>query len=149
MIRQFQNAEGDSERNPEWHLTDDIARLRSYFEQVANGCAEARETLRPRPPLSVTNGDRESALGIAQLAVNRFYDTCKDATMDFLVSGKDPCDVDESEGFLPKVDNAFKEAFEEIIQLPRTENATIKDLTEKSYEIWKESRRLLCEYDFH
>lgn len=150
MIQRFKYKEATSDQHPEWHLADEIARLRSYFEQIADGCAQDKKTLGPRPPPSVipsTDGDLETTLGYAQSQVTNFYGTCCDIMTEFVITGADwRCDLVDQKGFVPKIDDAFKFAFEGIIGLPRTENSTVQDLTQKLYAIWKENRRLLCEF---
>lgn len=148
MIKIFQEKEATSQKHPEWHLADEIARSRSYFEQVTDGYAEAKKTLGPRPPASVipsTIGDEKTTLGWARYSVEHFYDTCVDVISEFVLCGADLY-MGAHERYLTQVDNGFKETFENIIQLPRTENATIQDLTQKLYDIWKENRRLLCDF---
>lgn len=50
-INPFERQKDASYQHPEWKLTDEIDRLRRYFDQVADGCEE--EDLGPRPPPSI------------------------------------------------------------------------------------------------
>lgn len=154
MIKEFKKIEATIGKHPEWQLADEIARLRRYFEQVADGCSEAKKAGDLRPPPSVVPhiaSNEEEMLRNAKLKVEELYDKCEYTITQFLHNGVPSGRYHEhAEEYLPNVDNYFKETFEAIIRLlPGIENETIKNLTEKSYEIWKETRRLLCEFDFH
>lgn len=153
MIKEFQKKKAFIEQHPGWRLADDIAGLQRYFDQVADGCAEAKETLGSRPPPSVVPhiaSNEEKMVRDAILKVEELYYRCESVINQFLHLAVPFARYREhAGGCLPKVDNAFKETFEAIIGLPGIENATIKDLIEKSYDIWKENRRLLCEFDLY
>lgn len=151
MMGSFEFWEAASEEHPEWNLAEEIARLRRYADQVAVGCADDKTTLDPcHPPASVAEavvGDEEPNLRQAKRMVFSFYQTCNGIISEFVVRRAESLSYRPDEkGYLPKIDNGFKEAFEDIILLPKTDNATIQDLTRRLYDIWKESRRLLCDY---
>lgn len=149
MMLEFKMAEDDSVQHPEWHLTDEIARLRSYFEQVADGCAEAKKNWNSRPPPNVMPsmvGGEDKELLHAKSMIRHLYETCDEIISDFVFSGlRSGSYLDDPGGYLSRVDTAFQDAFEIIIHLPEHENETIRDFTKKSYKIWAETRRLLCE----
>lgn len=151
MIRSLERQKTRSEQHPEWNLADKISRLRRYAEQVSVGCADEKKTLGPRPPSPEAEpiiGNEDKTLQHAKIVVNWFYDTCWDIISEFVLSGAESLSyAPDEQGYLSRIDNAFKEVlFEAIVDLPATENATIQALTEKSYKIWKENRRLLCDF---
>lgn len=149
MIRSLEHQKTMSERHPEWNLAEEISRLRRYAEQVSVGCAEEKKTLGPGPqPPKVEPiiGTEDKTLQYAKNRINWFYDTCWEIIEEFVLSGAESLSyMPDSQGYLAQIDNEFKEVFEAIIDLPASENATIQALTEKSYKIWKECRRLLCD----
>lgn len=138
-----------SKEHPEWHLQEQISTLWEYVEQVADGCAEARKSLEHYPPASVVPkiiGDEKEALRDAKKATIECYDVFDSVIRSWIHDGACPLSIGfDDNGWLKEVDDAFKKAFEKIILLPDTENANIRDLTDKAYGSWKETRRLLCE----
>lgn len=147
-IYEFQRQQDASDQHPEWDLADELSRLRRYFDQIADGCAE--ESHGPRSPPSVVP-EILSAEGSAVVNAKRdtiaFYDTCYDVISEWFNNGAHSLrNRDDHEGDLPMVDNAFKEAFEKITSLSKDEYETIQDLIKRLYELWSETRRLLFDF---
>lgn len=142
--------EAKSKENPEWQLAAEISRLQGYFEQVADGCAKDKKSLSRRPPrhvLSIYPGDRETAYGRAHVSIHDFYDTCHNVIEEFVRNGaKSLSREPDRQGHLAMIDNAYKETFETVLLVGDTNHRTIQHLNKKSYEIWAECRRLLCEF---
>lgn len=147
-IDQFDRSQTASDEHPEWNLANDLSRLRRYFDEVADGCAD--ELLGPRPPLSVIPDivfDENATLRAAKNETIGCYDHCYEVISQWFDKGALSLKLgDDPEGWLPMVDNAFKEAFEKITLLSPNNHEKIQDLAKKSYELWRETRRLL--YDF-
>lgn len=148
MIGSLEHQKTMSERHPEWNLADEISRLCRYADQVSVGCAEETKALGPRPQAPKVEpiiGNEDKTLQHAKESLNWLYDICWDIISEFVLSGaKSLRYVPDQGGYLSRIDGTFKDVlFEAIIDLPATENATIQALTKKSYNIWKESRRLL------
>lgn len=141
-----------SDQHAECHSVQDFLWSWFIFRNLegAQGCAEDMETLGSHPPPSVLPdivGDEEETLRYAKDYLRWFYKHCAGVISEFVTGGAHSLShVDDDEGYLTKIDNGFKEVFEAITCLPRTENANIQDLTDKSYEIWKECRRLLLDF---
>lgn len=147
-IREFHYRQVASEEHPEWNLAGEISKLRRYFEQIADGRAEG--VLGPRLPFTDRSdivGDEHTTLLDAKNATIRCYDLCYDMISDWAVEGMESLTYQkDTRGKLRRVDDAFKNAVEKTNLLSAAEDRIIEDLTKSSYEIWKETRRIL--YDF-
>lgn len=142
--------EAKSKENPEWQLAAEISKLKRYFEQVADGCAKDEKSLGLRPPSPVLPeypGDMGSAQRRAHVSIHDFYDTCHRVIEEFVRNGaKSLSRQPDHQGHLALVDNAYKETFETVLLVGDTNHRTIQHLNKKSYDIWAECRRLLCEF---
>ncbi|KAG8156842.1 hypothetical protein KVR01_013255 [Diaporthe batatas] len=145
VLASFSESQTTSEKHPEWHLAAEIARLRRYFDQVAENCAEKKngcsdQDLENRSFLPEISGNEEKTLSDAKNKVHEFWDTCYDAieVWGILNLRRD----NDPEGCLPVVDKAFKDALDAIMLLPDSENTTAQELSRQLHEILNETRRL-------
>lgn len=151
LMETLQRYEAASHEHPEWNLAEQLSRLRRYAEQVTVGCAEEKEILGPDPPHSVVEpivGDEERTLRNAKFQIRRFYDTCRDVISGFMFTDMDSirCKSDK-EKVLKQIDTNFTDAIDHIMAIPKTQNAAFRDLTQRLYDIRKETLRLLCDFE--
>lgn len=147
--RLFIEYEDVSEKHPEWHLTEEICRLKSYFDQVAHGCTEDKGTSVPKTPTlgstGIINDNKTTFRGPNRILI--FHGICNDIIEEYVRSGAVTfSSTKDHQGYLSRVDKGFKDAYEAITSPPCTENSEIQARMKQAYEIWQESRRLLCEY---
>ncbi|KAG8156873.1 hypothetical protein KVR01_013286 [Diaporthe batatas] len=150
-IKCFQKWQAKSEENPGWNLADSITWMRKYFDQISITCAEDKRTLGPYPSdsiLPVIVGDEEESLKIAKEAVLTLYESCTDCVSENVWTDEPPLHHNnDPDGSLTCIDEALKDAMDAINSIKKAEGASIQDLSDKSYRIWREARRLLCEYE--
>lgn len=147
----LQHFEARGEGHPEWHLAEHISGIRSYLDQTAEFCDEAKQTLGPHSPPDIVPDiveNEDETLRIAKQAAIQCYDDCFTFVVaEWILRGARTLSGQaDPEGWLQQVDDAFVKAFAKITLLPNSENAEVQDLVQKSYRIWKESRRLLCDF---
>lgn len=147
-IDQFDRSQTASDEHPEWNLANELNRLRTYFDEVADGCAD--EVLGPRTPLSAIPDivfDESATLRAAKSETITGYDSCYAVISQWFDKGAHSLKMGyDPEEWLPIVDNAFKEAFEKTTLLSPHNHETVQDLAKKSYELWRETRRLLHDF---
>ncbi|KAJ0120556.1 hypothetical protein J7T55_015285 [Diaporthe amygdali] len=150
FIESFYRVRNDSEQHPEWCLDEYISRMRMDFDATAQGYVnDGEEDWRTEPPRSVVPHNvftNNTTLGNAKHEIYFFYELCLEMISNW--SGYHHCGYDwEADGcqYLSSVDKYFQDTFGKITLLPRAENAAMRDLVEKTFEIWKETRRLLSQ----
>lgn len=147
---QFNQYEQLSEKHPEWELTEKMSKLWRYFNQVSDRCMddEGIPGIRLLSPVLPDNLDiQKSALWMAKIRTGSCYSACCKVVRQCVRNGAVPLSgTKDHEGSLQRVDKVFKEAVDAILLLGSHENSTIQGLMQQSYECWKESRRLLCDF---
>jgi hypothetical protein len=150
---QFNKYEKLSNKHPEWNVAEKISKLRRYFYQVSNRSMddEGLPGVHLPAPTMPDTGACGSADGspLLRAKVNTYlcYRLCCEVVREYMRNGAVPLGrTGDHQGYLPKVDAAFKQAFNVIIRLESHENATIQRLMQQSLDCWKESRRLLCDF---
>lgn len=150
-IKSFQRSEALLKAHPKWQVGDEISRLRRCFHAVADGFVEGRETWDKDPPLlsvlSHINGDEDKKLCDAKVATLKCYLDCAEVIEEFVSDRAKSLRHAPDKYNLRRIDGGFQNAFEKILCLPKTENAAIQELMKQSYDIWKESRRLLFDFE--
>lgn len=147
ILDQYEDA---VESHPEWGLTEEVSRSRTYFDQVAKGCTEQGEpcTLDP-PTLPLTknaSGDNYS-LRNAKLQTLFCMVDCHQVIKEYVQSGAVPVScTHDPKGYLSRVDETFKRAVDAIIIPSDIENGAAQSLMKRCNEIWAESRRVLCDF---
>jgi hypothetical protein len=146
----FEEWQAKSEQHQEWHLAEPISWLRRYFDQVTCSCADDKNTLGPRPPSSVLpniTDNEETTLREANEGIVSLYELCVDLINDYGMPPDLPLGPqNDPKDYLSRIDEEFREAIDGINSISTAGNATIQDLTAKSCGIWKETRRLMCDY---
>lgn len=150
VMKTFQKWEAASKEHPEWNLAEELSRLRRYADQITIGCAEEKNMLGPDPPPSVVEpivGDEDMTLQGAKSGVLFFYGTCHEVISEYVGSeGTSVMCKPDAKKVLDGIEREFTSALEDIMDLPKTQNATFRDLTQRLYDIRKETRRLLCDF---
>lgn len=150
LIQSFRRARNDSEQHPEWCLDEYISRMRREFDATAQGYVNDIEDWRTEPPRSVVPHNvftDNTTLGNAKDEIYGFYELCLELISSWSGDHHHGYDWEADEyHYLVSVDKYFQDTFGKIVLLPRAENATVQDPVKKTFEIWKETRRLLCEY---
>lgn len=113
---------------------------------------EGRETWDEDPPLSVLpiiDGDEDEKLDDAKGTTHCCYYIYAEIIEEFVFIGgaKSHRHAPDKYNYLQTVDSEFKDSFEKIMCLPKTEISATQDLMKQSCDIWKESRRLLCDFE--
>lgn len=151
-IKEFKKFQSVDEQRPEWHLAEHISKLRKYFDQVAIDCAEEKNAMARADPyvdyvLEEVIGDELQAVQSAKHKISSCFGLFEEDIEEHLYSGADnlsarhdPC------GLLPKIDADYREALDAITLIPESEKEAIQTLTTSLDRIWKETRRLLCEF---
>ncbi|POS73572.1 hypothetical protein DHEL01_v208037 [Diaporthe helianthi] len=151
IIKYFKKCQALAQRHPEWHLAKEICRLRKYFDQVAPSVKEEKRLLEWVEDVhlpEIEDGDSR-AIQRAKDKTSDSYGVCHDILSPHISAGAEALDLEDPDvrAALEKIDAAFKNAINSILVLPKTENALIQDLAKMSYEIWDDTRRLLCNFE--
>lgn len=151
-MKDFKKFEPIGEQHPEWHLAEQISKLRKYFDQVAIDCAEEKNAMARVDPyvdflLEEIFGDEEKAVREAKEECAVCFGMFEQYIEEHVNSGAGNLTArHDPDGVLPNVDKEYRTALEAIKLIPESETEETQKLTTSLDRVWKETLRLLCEF---
>lgn len=139
-----------SKEHPEWHLAQEINRLRTSFANVAEDCFKASNALSRADPcvdydLSLVLEEDGEPVNSAGDAVFDYYQFCCDSVETHVIEFRPP-KRDAQDGFLVEIDDELRKTVDVIKLIPESESVRAHDLTQKAHQMCNDARQILREF---